>query len=259
MTRRPFEHAAMSRSELVARLRSSTRSIRAPSRTPPATAGRSRRHHRAAAAMSPRSASTRSGCRRSSSRRWPTWATTSPTTAPSTRCSARSRISTRWSPGARARAQGDHRPGAVAHLRPASLVHGEPRRAATIPRPTGTSGPTPSRTAPRPTTGCRCSAARPGSGTARAAVLHAQFPGRAARPQLPQSRVQDALLDAVRFWLERGVDGFRLDTVNYYFHDKQLRDNPPMPRGRRPAFRRQSLSATRSISTTRRSRRTSLS
>ncbi len=39
--------------------------------------------------------------------------------------------------------------------------------------------------------------------------------------------VQDALLDSVRFWLDRRVDGFRLDTVNYYFHDRQLRDNPP--------------------------------
>ena len=39
--------------------------------------------------------------------------------------------------------------------------------------------------------------------------------------------VQDALLDTMRFWLERGVDGFRLDTVNYYMHDLQLRDNPP--------------------------------
>ncbi len=39
--------------------------------------------------------------------------------------------------------------------------------------------------------------------------------------------VQDAVLDAARFWLERGVDGFRLDTVNYYFHDEKLRDNPP--------------------------------
>lgn len=44
--------------------------------------------------------------------------------------------------------------------------------------------------------------------------------------------VQDALLDAVRFWLELGVDGFRLDTVNYYFHDVELRDNPPMPDGK---------------------------
>jgi len=39
-------------------------------------------------------------------------------------------------------------------------------------------------------------------------------------------KVQDALLDVMRFWLERGLDGFRLDTVNYYFHDAQLRNNP---------------------------------
>lgn len=38
--------------------------------------------------------------------------------------------------------------------------------------------------------------------------------------------VQDYLLGVMRFWLERGVDGFRLDTVNYYMHDKLLRDNP---------------------------------
>ena len=38
--------------------------------------------------------------------------------------------------------------------------------------------------------------------------------------------VQDWLLGTMRFWLERGVDGFRLDTVNYYFHDRLLRDNP---------------------------------
>ncbi|MFC2967658.1 alpha-amylase family glycosyl hydrolase [Acidimangrovimonas pyrenivorans] len=41
--------------------------------------------------------------------------------------------------------------------------------------------------------------------------------------------VQDALLDTMRFWLDRGVDGFRLDTVNFYFHDKKLRSNPPAP------------------------------
>ncbi|MDB5526702.1 MAG: aglA2 [Rhizobium sp.] len=40
--------------------------------------------------------------------------------------------------------------------------------------------------------------------------------------------VQDALLGTVKFWLERGVDGFRLDTVNFYFHDRLLRDNPPL-------------------------------
>ena len=41
--------------------------------------------------------------------------------------------------------------------------------------------------------------------------------------------VQDALLETMRFWLERGVDGFRLDTVNFYFHDSELRDNPANP------------------------------
>jgi alpha-glucosidase len=40
--------------------------------------------------------------------------------------------------------------------------------------------------------------------------------------------VQDAVLDAVRFWLDRGVDGFRLDVCNHYFHDALLRDNPPL-------------------------------
>jgi alpha-glucosidase len=41
--------------------------------------------------------------------------------------------------------------------------------------------------------------------------------------------VQQALLDEARFWLDRGVDGFRLDACNHYFHDAQLRDNPPAP------------------------------
>ncbi|GGD31595.1 alpha-amylase family glycosyl hydrolase [Sinisalibacter lacisalsi] len=41
--------------------------------------------------------------------------------------------------------------------------------------------------------------------------------------------VQEALLDVARFWLERGVDGFRLDTINFYVCDKELRDNPALP------------------------------
>lgn len=45
--------------------------------------------------------------------------------------------------------------------------------------------------------------------------------------------VQDALLDIVRFWLDRGVDGFRLDTINFYFADKELRDNPALPANER--------------------------
>ena len=38
--------------------------------------------------------------------------------------------------------------------------------------------------------------------------------------------VQDYMLDVMRFWLDRGLDGFRLDTVNFYFHDAKLRDQP---------------------------------
>jgi alpha-glucosidase len=34
--------------------------------------------------------------------------------------------------------------------------------------------------------------------------------------------VQDYVLRIVKFWLEKGVDGFRLDTVNYYFHDQKV-------------------------------------
>jgi alpha-glucosidase len=38
--------------------------------------------------------------------------------------------------------------------------------------------------------------------------------------------VQDWALDVLRFWADRGVDGFRLDAVNHYVHDTELRDNP---------------------------------
>ena len=39
-------------------------------------------------------------------------------------------------------------------------------------------------------------------------------------------QVQDALLATVKFWLDLGVDGYRLDTVNFYVHDQHLRSNP---------------------------------
>lgn len=43
--------------------------------------------------------------------------------------------------------------------------------------------------------------------------------------------VQDALLEVARFWLDRGVDGFRIDAINFAMHDPQLRDNPPAAAG----------------------------
>ncbi len=39
--------------------------------------------------------------------------------------------------------------------------------------------------------------------------------------------VQDAILAVARFWLDRGVDGFRIDAINFAMHDPLLRDNPP--------------------------------
>ncbi|MBE9127128.1 MULTISPECIES: alpha-glucosidase [unclassified Coleofasciculus] len=42
--------------------------------------------------------------------------------------------------------------------------------------------------------------------------------------------VVEAILDVGRFWLDMGVDGFRLDVVNFFMYDRQLRDNPPRPK-----------------------------
>jgi alpha-glucosidase len=44
--------------------------------------------------------------------------------------------------------------------------------------------------------------------------------------------VRAALLDVVRTWRKRGVDGFRLDVFNVYFKDAQLRSNPRRIGGR---------------------------
>ncbi len=49
--------------------------------------------------------------------------------------------------------------------------------------------------------------------------------------------VQAALLDVARYWLERGVDGFRLDAINFAMHDPELRDNPPARMFMRPPTR----------------------
>ncbi|HEV2594401.1 MAG TPA: alpha-glucosidase [Sphingomicrobium sp.] len=44
-------------------------------------------------------------------------------------------------------------------------------------------------------------------------------------------KVQEALLEVAHFWLDRGVDGFRIDAINFAMHDPALRDNPPAPSG----------------------------
>ena len=44
--------------------------------------------------------------------------------------------------------------------------------------------------------------------------------------------VRAAVLDVVRTWLDRGVDGFRLDVFNTFFKDAALRSNPVRPGAR---------------------------
>ncbi len=41
--------------------------------------------------------------------------------------------------------------------------------------------------------------------------------------------VVEAMHSAMRFWLDRGVDGFRLDAVWFLYEDPQMRDEPPDP------------------------------
>lgn len=46
--------------------------------------------------------------------------------------------------------------------------------------------------------------------------------------------VREAMLTMVRGWLDRGVDGFRLDVFNAFFKNAELLSNPRRMRGRRP-------------------------
>ncbi len=41
--------------------------------------------------------------------------------------------------------------------------------------------------------------------------------------------VREAMLDCLRFWLDRGVDGFRVDVLWLLIKDEKFRDNPPNP------------------------------
>ncbi|MEO5985572.1 MAG: alpha-amylase family glycosyl hydrolase [Candidatus Limnocylindria bacterium] len=41
--------------------------------------------------------------------------------------------------------------------------------------------------------------------------------------------VRGAMFDVARFWLDRGVDGFRIDVAPMVMKDPELRDNPPNP------------------------------
>jgi alpha-glucosidase len=61
--------------------------------------------------------------------------------------------------------------------------------------------------------------------------LHSFF---AAQPDLNwrNPKVREAIQDAMRFWLGRGVDGFRLDMIDYLIKDAEFRDEPVDGEGR---------------------------
>jgi glycosidase len=44
--------------------------------------------------------------------------------------------------------------------------------------------------------------------------------------------VVEAMFGVLSFWLDRGVDGFRIDVAHFILKDPELRDNPPNPSGR---------------------------
>lgn len=48
--------------------------------------------------------------------------------------------------------------------------------------------------------------------------------------------VRAALLDVLRFWLDRGADGVRIDVAHMLMKDPEFRDNPPAPGGNHNAF-----------------------
>jgi alpha-glucosidase len=53
-------------------------------------------------------------------------------------------------------------------------------------------------------------------------------------------QVQAAMVDIMRFWLQRGIDGFRVDVLWHLLKDQELRDNPPNPEFKEgdPPYRR---------------------
>ena len=61
----------------------------------------------------------------------------------------------------------------------------------------------------------------------------------------PETRA--AMIDVLRFWLDRGIDGFRIDALRQVIKDDQFRDDPPDPswvEGRPPYYAVQHLYST---------------
>ena len=186
------------------------------------------------------------GCRRhldrahSIPRRKSISATTSPTTRTSIRNTARWPISTVWSPKPETEYPRHARHGAQSHVGPASLVSSR-RSSRTNPKAdwyVWRDGPKPTGQPPNNWIVHlrRLRLAVRSGGAASSTIMHSTRSsptsigaiGRSARP-----------CTMMRFWMKRGVAGFRLDAVPSMFEDRQLRDEtvarPGQQRLRRPS------------------------
>jgi alpha-glucosidase len=64
---------------------------------------------------------------------------------------------------------------------------------------------------------------------ARRQHFHHKFLRQQPKLNWQHPKAREAGLKVLDFWLNRGVDGYRLDVANAYLHDTLLRDNPPVP------------------------------
>ena len=88
----------------------------------------------------------------------------------------------------------------------------------------------PAPTAARPTTGCSVFGGPAWTFDAERGQYYSHAYLR-EQPDLNwrNPEVREAMLDVLRFWLDRGVDGFRVDALRQVLKDPELRDNPPNP------------------------------
>ena len=138
---------------------------------------------------------------------------------------------------ARARPPGDRRPGAQPHLRPARLVPGRARRRPGQPRARPLPVPRQPPTA-RPTTGSRSSAARRGPRSRTASGTSTCSTPRQPDLDWRNPEIGDMFVDVLRFWLDRGVDGFRIDVAHGLFKEEGLPDVARTERRPGPGARR---------------------
>ncbi len=127
-----------------------------------------------------------------------------------------------------------HRPGAEPHLGPARLVRGEPPEPRATPGRTGTCGPIPKPDGTPPNNWLSIFGGPAWQWEPRRGqyYLHNFL---VSQPDLNYHNpaVAAQMLEEAEFWLARGVDGFRLDAINFCFHDPLLRDNPAKPEAER--------------------------